>query len=384
MKVTQLSIGRFHHFHLARQLERFKLLDNIYTGYPKFKLKDEQGIPKDKVKTFPWIHTLFMKRGLLGLDNWDWFDKEWEWVDIQSIDRYVASRIKQPTILIALSGTGLYAGKKAKERDGLYVCDRGSSHIQFQNEILLEEYQRWGISFKGIDPRVIQKEEAEYQQADRITVPSEFVKKTFVDKGIPESKLSKIPYGARLERFYKMADPVANKFTVLWVGQVSIRKGFMYALEAFQKLKHPNKEFLVIGAVDASIKRLLIGKNLDGINFSGILPNADLPSKYSTATVFIIPSLEEGLAMVQGEALACGCPVIASVNTGAEDLFENNKEGFIVPIRDSATITDRLQQLADEPALREKMSLAAMDRVKAIGGWNKYGEGFKKLITSLS
>lgn len=384
MKVTQLSIGRFHHFHLARQLERLGLLDNIYTGYPKFKLVDEPGIPKNKVKTFPWIHTPFMKRGLIGLDHWDWVEKEWEWLAKQTIDHYVATKIKQQTILIALSGSGLHAGKKAKDCDGLHICDRGSSHIKFQNEILAEEHRRWKLNFNGIDPRVIRKEELEYEQANRITIPSEFVKKTFIEKGIPEAKLSKIPYGARLERFHKVAEPESDKFKVLWVGNVCIRKGFLYALEAFQKFKHPNKEFLVIGSVDSDIKRLIIGKDLSGVSFVGQVPNADLPKVYSSSHVFLLPSLEEGLAMVQGEALACGCPVIASTNTGAEDLFDNGKEGFIDPIRSPRLITEHLQQLADDPDLRNRMSEAAIDRVKNIGGWNTYGDGFKKLISNLT
>ena len=69
MKVTQITPGRFHHFHLARQLQKYDLLDSLYTGYPKFKLKDEQGIPQEKIKTFPWIQTPYMKRSLLGLNK---------------------------------------------------------------------------------------------------------------------------------------------------------------------------------------------------------------------------------------------------------------------------------------------------------------------------
>ena len=54
-KVSIVSIGRFHHFHLARQLEKRSLLNEIWTGYPKFKLKDEDGIPPSKIQTFPWV-----------------------------------------------------------------------------------------------------------------------------------------------------------------------------------------------------------------------------------------------------------------------------------------------------------------------------------------
>ena len=90
----------------------------------------------------------------------------------------------------------------------------------------------------------------------------------------------------------------------------------------------------------------------------------------------------EGLAMVQGEALACGCPVIASTNTGGKDLFTDGKEGFIVPIRSADAIAEKLQLLADNPDLRQTMSDAAIKRVQDIGGWDNYGNEFAKLIKS--
>jgi alpha-maltose-1-phosphate synthase len=72
--------------------------------------------------------------------------------------------------------------------------------------------------------------------------------------------------------------------------------------------------------------------------------------------------------------MACGCPVIASRNTGASDLFTDDREGFIVPIRDAVAIADRLQRLADDPGRRCRMSEAALRRVKSIAGWDHYRE----------
>ena len=87
--------------------------------------------------------------------------------------------------------------------------------------------------------------------------------------------------------------------------------------------------------------------------------------------------------MVMAEALACGCPVIASANTGAADLFSYGQEGFIVRARDSVAIRDCLTRLADEPDLRERMSAAAIDRVKTLGGWSAYGQTFVNLLGQL-
>ena len=383
MKVTQITPGRFHHFHLARQLQKYDLLDSLYTGYPKFKLKDEQGIPQEKIKTFPWIQTPYMKRSLLGLNKFTYLNKNWEWLGAQALDKYVSHKIKERGILIALSSTGLNSGMKMKSIGGTYICDRGSSHIVFQNKILAEEYERWGFNWEGIDTRIIEKEKLEYHNSDFITVPSEFVRNSFIKEGVEDSKLKKIPYGARLDRFKKIAEPSSDKFTVLWVGGVTLRKGFMYALNAFNALKHPRKEFIVIGHVSNEIKSLIKLTNSENVIFKGVVPNIQLVEYYSRSDVFLSTSLEEGLAMVQGEALACGCPIIATPNTGAEDLITDNREGFIIPIRNIDAIVESFQKLLDTPNLRNEMSNYASNKVQSINGWNQYGSKFKALIEGI-
>ncbi|MBD0850774.1 glycosyltransferase family 4 protein [Maribacter arenosus] len=356
------------------------MLDKIYTGYPRFKLKDELGIPKEKIITFPWIQAPYMKRGVLGLDKFEWLNKEWSHLGAQTFDKYVANKIHNKGVLIALSSNGLNAGKKMQALGGKYICDRGSSHIIYQNEILNEEYKRWGFQWEGIDKRIIDKEQQEYEQADYITIPSDFVMNSFIEKGVKKSKLVKIPYGARLDRFKKIGEPEKNKFRVLWVGGVSLRKGFMYALNAFEAFKHRNKEFVVIGAMTSEIKSILGTRQVKNVIFKGNVPNAQLLEYYSYSDVFLLTSLEEGLAMVQGEAMACGCPIIATPNTGSQDLISNGKEGFIVPIRDERAILDCFQKLMDNPGLRAEMSEIAINKVQFLGGWDTYGTNFKALI----
>ena len=59
MRVVLSTIGRFHTFDLARQLHKRDKLKSVFSGYPSFKLRNE-GLPKDKVRTFPWLHAPFM------------------------------------------------------------------------------------------------------------------------------------------------------------------------------------------------------------------------------------------------------------------------------------------------------------------------------------
>jgi glycosyltransferase involved in cell wall biosynthesis len=89
------------------------------------------------------------------------------------------------------------------------------------------------------------------------------------------------------------------------------------------------------------------------------------------------------MALVQGEAMACGCPILATPNTGSEDLFTDGKEGFIVPPQDEAAIRDRLQQLAENPKLQKQMRSAALERVQHLGGWDDYGNRWIQLLREL-
>jgi starch synthase len=104
----------------------------------------------------------------------------------------------------------------------------------------------------------------------------------------------------------------------------------------------------------------------------------------SQVNIPILPSIEEGLALVQGQAMACGCPVLATTNTGAEDLFTDEHEGFIVPIRDADALLNRMQRVADDPALHEWLRAASLERVKSIGRWQQYGDQWEALLKKLT
>jgi glycosyltransferase involved in cell wall biosynthesis len=131
------------------------------------------------------------------------------------------------------------------------------------------------------------------------------------------------------------------------------------------------------------LRRILPQLPQDDVEFVPHLPQDRLATIMSSSHVMVLPSVEEGLALVQAQAMACGCPLISSTNTGGEDLFTDGVEGFVVPIRSPEAIAARLQQLADDPALRQRMSEAALARVRQIGGWHQYGEAWAKLLREL-
>jgi glycosyltransferase involved in cell wall biosynthesis len=378
-KIVLATHGRFHSFDLAEQLQRAGLLSAIYTPYPKFKLRNTRVDPW-LIRSFPFVSALH--RLVEGRPAPRIVKQTLQLYACMAIDAYVKATRPPCDILMALSGAGLASGGDVQRQGGRYVCDRGSTHLRYQMRLLAEEYDRAGIAFEPVHPRMIAREEAEYAQADAITVPSHFAARSFIESGVDPAKLHVVPYGVDLGHF----QPTVHRdrdFRVLFVGQLSVRKGIGCLLKAFRQAKLPDARLVFVGSPTGETKALLGSDLLDDVEFTGALSREQVAAQMSRASVMVLPSVEEGLAMVQAQALACGCPVIATVNSGAEDIFEDGKEGFIVPARDADAIAQALTLLYRDRDLLHAMSQAGRQRMEQIGGWDRYGAQIIALFESL-
>lgn len=383
MKITQAVFGVFHHFALARELNRRGYLETVYSTWPWARLKRE-GLPHSKVETFPWIHTpetVLNRMGMLPR----WLSDDMGVHNALQFDDWTARRIPEDTdALIAIAGAGLKTGRLVQKRGGRFICDRGSTHQRWQEKVVSEEYRQWGVDLPVSDMRDTLREEEIYAMADAITVPSTFALRSYLELGVPREKLHVIPYGAEFGGIAESdVRPSAESFDVLFAGAVSLRKGVPYLLEAFAKLRHPAKRLWIAGHFDADMKQVLGRMPIQNVELLGAVANAELMELMRRSHVLVLPSIEDGFGLVMAEAMACGCPVISSTHTGGEDLYTNGKEGFIVPIRSAEAIAERLQELADDSELRERMRGSALERVRAIGGWSEYGDRWVALLQSL-
>ncbi len=385
MRVVQTVFGVFHHFELARQMEMRGHLERVYSTWPWARLRRE-GLARELVRSFPWVHTPEMLMSRYGLQP-PWLMDQIGYANALTFDWWTTRQLRReaaPDALIGISGSSLRAGAEAQARGTRFICDRGSSHQRYQERIVAEEYARWGVERRVADPRDIVREEAIYAMADAITVPSSFAARSFAESGVAMEKVHVIPYGVRLEKFRPVGEPAEGSFEVLFAGSVGLRKGVPYLLKAFAQVRHPRKRLRVAGAMHPDLKAVLPTLPTAQVEVLGPVTQEVLAGLMSTSHVMVLPSLEEGLALVQGQALACGCPVIASTNTGGEDLFTDGVEGFIVPIRDVEMLRERMQRLADDPVLQAGMRAAALRRVTSLGGWDDYGARWERLLTSLT
>ena len=188
--------------------------------------------------------------------------------------------------------------------------------------------------------------------ADQCIVASSFTGQTLVENGVPKDRIHLVPLGVELGSYSDRPKEV-GPFRVVFVGQIVQRKGLEYLLKAWKRLRLPNAELVLAGR--GRVDRRLLAEFASEFKYVGELSNAELRELYITSDLFCMPSLVEGYGLVYLEALACGLPVIATRNTGAADMVQDGREGFIVPIQDVEALAEKL-----EWAYRNRAALTEM------------------------
>jgi len=364
--------GRFHAFNLAQQLLKRNALKFIITSYPKFITK-KWNLPDNKVK--PVFIKEILERGYYKLPEFlkNLYNPQFFITEI--FDKLASRKLEKADIFVGWSSFSLHTLRKAKNMGMKIVLEHGSSHTFYADKILKEEYEKFDLKTKPFQlahSKIIEKEIKEFEESDYICIPSSFVKKTFLENGVSENKLIQIPYGVDLSNF-KQIPKNDNIFRIVFAGTVCIRKGVQYLLQAFKELNLKNSELVLIGNVSDDIKNVLSKYNDLNVKIKYI-PHFELYKEYSQGSVFVLPSIEEGLARVIPEAMACGLPVIATTNTGGEDVVRDGIDGFIIPIRDVEKLKEKISYLYENPEICKQMGQNAKQRVKSGFSWEDYGK----------
>jgi glycosyltransferase involved in cell wall biosynthesis len=373
--IVDISVAsRFHAFDLARELSIHGLLRHLHTGYPAF-LPPRFGVPAMSVRSI-WTGEA-LNRTLSTFYRRGWLKHQPDPFVSQRHDRIVASRIAP--------GGNLFVGWSSQCRESIAVArrlgmatvvERGSAHILWQRQQLDEERRLTGLPVELPHEHSIEQELQEYETTDFIAVPSAFSARTFINRGIPASKLLVNPYGVDLSLFDRAAAggrgsrrAARDGLRVLHVGRVSAQKGVHYLVDAIARV--PDCRLTLVGAVDPGMDRVVT--NQPRIQVVGAVPGPTLPGWYGEADVFCLLSVQEGLALVIAQAMAMGLPVIATPNTGAEELITNGVNGFIVPARDPGAVAERLRMLAESSKIRREVGDRAREHVSGRFGWSHYG-----------
>ncbi len=189
-----------------------------------------------------------------------------------------------------------------------------------------------------------------------------------------------MPYAVDASRFagWRRAWDGARPLRVLFVGGVSLGKGPQYLFKALERLDTRKISARMVGPV--IIAEPYRTRLQERVELTGRRPRDEVRRHYEWADLFVFPSICEGSATVNYEALAAGLPVITTPNAGS--VVRDGVEGFIVPIRDAAALAAKIEQLATNPSLLAHMAQKARERAAEFS-WEKYGERLARTLEEI-
>lgn len=191
-----------------------------------------------------------------------------------------------------------------------------------------------------------------------------------------------IPNGVDVERFGDRSLRPIESFddgrpNILFVGRLEKRKGFKHLLGAFARIRRevPQARLLVVGAFSKEDKepfvRRIRKERIHGVRFIGYVPEEELPRYYRTCQVFCAPSMGfESFGIVLLEAMASGCPVVASDIAGYRSVLRDGEEGFLVPPGDEEALAQAILRLLKDRELRQRMGEKGRSRASAYS-WDR-------------
>lgn len=182
-----------------------------------------------------------------------------------------------------------------------------------------------------------------------------------------------IPNGIDVAHFSanvpKMQQYCDGKLNILFVGRLEKRKGLIYLLEAYRKIKKemPETRLIIVGpdgGLQQGYERFVYEYKLPDVVFAGFCTYEDLPRYYQTAHVFCAPAFErESFGIVLLEAMAAGTPIIASNTEGYSGVIADGDEAVMVEPRSEEALANALLRVLSDKALRASMGAAG--RIKA-------------------
>lgn len=363
LQVTISSGGKFHAYHIARAAQRAGCLSRFITTLYD---RHEAGIDRERVRQIVLPELLGM--GVQRLPSPSSVSLSYLVRD-NLFDVMARRYIPGGDVFNVFNHFGLYSMRRARRLGMKTLVERSSAHPVVHHRILSEEYARYGLRYSRANAWLFRKHEQEYAEADAIAVPSDFVWRTMVEQGVPPAKLRRVHFGFEPGLFYPRPGLKTDRtFRVVFAGSISLQKGVQYLLEAFRRLNLPDAELVLVGGSFPDSRAFL--PQYEGLyRHIPFVPHPRLAEVYNTASVFVLPSLQDGFGMVVYEAAACGLPVIITENVGAA--IRDGQDGYIVPIRDPDALANRLLLLYHNEELRRDMGRSAWEYVQQFT-WEAY------------
>ncbi len=340
-------------------------------------------VPREMVKSHPLPEMIRMavQKGTSAITT----DRVWD-VTEQWFDCMVARQhLEGADAVYGYEYACLATFQAQKARGGLCVYEMPTSHHRLTAELVQPEFEKFSeaetprdVHLRRLAPRRNERKDRELALADLVIANSSFVKRSLMYAGVPEKRVAVIPLGAP-----PVADEAPGRkrtpFIFLAAGNISVRKGIPYLLQAWRTIAaRRGVELWLVGNMVAAPE---LTSNLPGrVVIRPAIPREELFELYRRTGALVFPSLCEGFGMVITEAMSQGLPVITTPNTAGGDLIEHGRNGLLVPIRDGGRLAEAMQWCVDNPEAMVEISRQAM-ATAARWQWSDYRAALARTVT---
>ena len=388
---------------VLQALEDDRLLTRFVTtlGWSKFsypelsdhirgKLRRNYPLPAERIDIHPLRESVRLLANTLGIEfltrhetGWASIDRVWG-----SIDRKAAHCLRKAAYGTDLKAVYAYEDcavesfQAARDSGLRCVYDLPIAYWETSQRLLREEaerYPEWEPTLGATrdSSGKLARKSRELELADLVICPSEFVRDSLpVDKKNFQCVVA--PFGSpQIETPTRSSERSQDgALRVLFAGTMSQRKGLADLFAAMKLLKSKQIELIAMGP---PARPLNWYRQFADFVYEAPRPHEEVLRLMETCDVFVLPSVVEGRALVQQEAMACGLPVIATRNAGADDVIIDGENGFLVPIRSPQAIAEKIDWCAFNPERLSGMGIAAQTRARAFT-WHAYGQ---KIVTAV-
>lgn len=287
-------------------------------------------------------------------------------------------------VVIGFDTSSWIIAERCRKLNKPFILDVSIAHPLAKEKlftVLREKYPLWKDQFMAKSPLLIEKELEEAEYATAVVVPSEFVRQTYIDNGIPAEKLFINPFGTNIKDFTSSHREVKKKEKIkfLFFGAYSARKGALFILKVWERFQFENAELIMAG-----YGNLPEGTTIpENVLLLGPVAKKDRQSLFSIAHVFVFPSFFEGFAQVQIEAAASGLPIIGTYNSGASEIVENGINGFVIETGNEDELSNAIQFFLTYPEQIKEMSKASQKKAESFT-WDAYGDRWEQIIKTVA
>ncbi len=376
--------------HEARRLRRYLTgvgfsRDSIWANFPgPAGLRSElqrrtYDLPQNLIGARPVRELTRLLAPRLGLGWLTRHETGWASVDavFHALDRAAAREIANyrgaPGAVLAYEDGAEQTLSAARSAGWTGVYHLPIAYGPYARKIFQEEAQRlpeWAPTLQGDrdSEQKMARKVRELELADVVITPSKFVLDSLPGSIRATKSCRLVPYGAPPVPELAPDNPQDKNperpLRLLFVGALSQRKGLADVFAAFKLLNTPRDVELVLLGQPCAPWEFYRGQNVP-FTYEAPRGNAGVLDLMATCDALVLPSLVEGRAIVQLEALSRGLPVLATPNAGGEDLITPGETGFLVPIRNPAALAEKIAWLRDHrsslPAMREACRERAMN-----------------------